>query len=217
MNRFRNFLTTILSMMLLIFPPVYFANQGKIDEAWVVLAACGAAVVFWNLHRFKKVKAGSFEAVIQEAETTIERLKTIAGPLLISSMKILNHGNRIGGMKPAQKIILFQELDSASVKLEFSDNQNIMAARKEFYQYLTWDHFSAFRSNIHTDQEVSKEISDAINALFSSYKNTDFPSENSIRTILGTAKIDISHENRLQDYLFFKNEHRLRRPEAIDN
>lgn len=105
----------ILSSVILIMVPVLiFGYFGKTAEMGIVLLAGFVCAVFINLDKFSSFKAGKMEAtlrdVINEANATIDQLKSLTEPLMQYNLAHIARGNTLMGVAASDKEKLYLKL-----------------------------------------------------------------------------------------------------------
>jgi len=75
-----------------------FGLKGMATEMGIAVAASAVFLAFANLDKFSKFKGAGFEAelrdVVKEANATIEHLKSVATPLIVTSLDLMTKGGR---------------------------------------------------------------------------------------------------------------------------
>jgi len=75
-----------------------FGLKGMVAEMGIAVAASAVFLAFANLDKFSKFKGAGFEAelrsVVNEANATVEHLKSVATPLLVTSVDLMTKDGR---------------------------------------------------------------------------------------------------------------------------
>jgi hypothetical protein len=213
---------SIVSVLLVLLPALYFGYVGKSVEMGLAIVAGIAAGLFLNIERIKAFKAGpsgveaELKEVLEEAYATMANLKALARPLLLSTLDVLTRGGRWGWGASASpmKHRLVRELEEVAEALALDDPE-IQEARAGFYRYQTRDRYRRFMNKMIEDKQPDTEIRDGLKALCS-YGSSDFPGEAKIEELLGDLyeTLEPDHIELLEDYLYYKEHHSLRREEG---
>jgi hypothetical protein len=88
----------LASAALVLVPTVGFGVWERPAEMGLALIAGAIAAAFLNLEKFERFKGAGFEAemrhVVKEAHVTIEALRSVARPLIATTLRLLTVGNR---------------------------------------------------------------------------------------------------------------------------
>jgi hypothetical protein len=140
-----------LGLILLVASIFVFGLQGMSAEMGIAVAASFVFLAFANLDKFSKFKGAGFEAemkhVVDEAQATIENLKEVAKPLILTNIITLTKANRFstGGFYALhelydQLVTLQESIGLESVELERS--------KKEYLNIHAWDMITELARNI---------------------------------------------------------------------
>lgn len=210
---------SLISAIIVLLPACAFGLLRMPTEMGLVIVAGAIAAAFLNLDRIERFRfrGAGFEAemkrVVEEAYATIENLKALAKPLVLSTLNILTFSGRWGGMDPHQKHELAEELERVAKSLSLHD-KDLESAKEMFYRYHVWDHYTEFID------AISKENDDSVKnrlAALRYHESADYPSEELIIRTLGHAAEAVSPETKetLEDYLYYLKERRLRRNASL--
>lgn len=208
-----------VSAAIVLLPTCIFGVLGKPTEMGLGIVAGAIAAAFLNLDRIERFKGAGFEAemkkVVAEAYATIENLKDLAKPLILSTLNILTFSGRWGGMDPYQKHELAENLERIAKSLSLQDN-DFESAMEVFHRYHTWDHYTQFIDAVSKEKDIDDSAKDRLAAL-RNYESTDYPSKELIDWTLGRAAETVSPETKeiLEDYLYYLKERRLRRKASL--
>ncbi|MGE5588603.1 MAG: hypothetical protein ACM3ZO_10400 [Clostridia bacterium] len=185
----------------------------------LAIVAGAIAAAFLNLDRIEHFKGAGFEAemkrVVEKAYATIENLKDLARPLILSTLDILTSSGRWGGMDLHQKHELAKGLERVARSLTLHD-KDLESARETFYRYHVWDHYTEFTNAVSKEKDVDDSVKNRLAAL-RNYESLDYPSKELIVRTLGYAAEAVSPETKetLADYLYYLKERHLRRNASL--
>ena len=212
-------LKSFISVVVILVPGLSFGALGKSVEMGLAVAAGAIAAAFINIDKFEHFKGAGFEAqmkkAVEEAYATIENLREITKPLIVSMVGMLTHANRWSGMEQDQKHKLMDDFERISKALSLNDKE-LDSVIEIFHRYHTWDHFSVFITALSKENNISKESIKELEQL-RDYKTSNFPSKEDIISLLGVPLDDLNLgiNEVLEDYLYYRNNHKLRREEAL--
>ncbi|ENU5814308.1 hypothetical protein ACE34P_001864 [Vibrio fluvialis] len=136
---------------LLIVSVFLFGLNEQSLEMGIAVAASGIFLAFANLDKFTRFKGAGFEAelksVVQEANASIEQLKSVATPLAISSLQALTKGNRWSdGARITREendafLISHDLYDDICQLIEANklSNEKLEALKKQYVYIHAWD------------------------------------------------------------------------------
>ncbi|WP_052675912.1 hypothetical protein [Paenibacillus sp. IHBB 10380] len=195
---------TILSVLLILGPSLFFGFIGKPAEMGVALAAGALAAAFLNLDKLQKFKGAGIEfelkQAVKEAQATIENLKEFTDPLFVSSIKIMSVGMTWDGIPENIQHDIVRKIE------KITDGNNVSVdvtnAIKDFYDYNFIQLFNRLISGIegYYKPEVSKQLSllmDAEKSIFPSGKQVD-------QVLSELPHITPELEDLIKDYAFYK-------------
>ncbi|MDW6001876.1 hypothetical protein [Vibrio mangrovi] len=146
-----NKLLNLCGFGLLIVSVFLFGLNGQSIEMGIAVAASAIFLAFANLDKFTRFKGAGFEAelksVVQEANASIEQLRSVATPLAISSLQAMTKGNRWSdGVR-----ITREENDAFSMNHDLFDdlcqlieanklsNEKLELLKKQYVNIHAWD------------------------------------------------------------------------------
>lgn len=107
----------VISVSIIMIPTIIFGLLNMPAQMMVSLFAGFASAVLLNIDKFDSFKAGQLEAkmrkaveIIDEANTTIEQLKSVTVPLLNSNLSLLMYDGVFDGMDTEDKEKTLNEL-----------------------------------------------------------------------------------------------------------
>lgn len=110
-------LQAIISVLLIMMPTLIFGYFDKTAAMTISLFAGFASAVMINIDKFESFKAGQIEAkmnkaveIIDEANATIDQLKSVTTPLLNSNLSLLLYNGVFDGMDTRDKEKTLNEL-----------------------------------------------------------------------------------------------------------
>jgi hypothetical protein len=180
--------------------------MAKATEMGIALAAGALASAFLNLDKLQKFKGAGIEVelkeVVKEAYATIEHLKVISEPLIISSTKSITWGNRWSGISEEDQHKMISYFREVSEKIHLNSSE-VHQAFEEFYKLNLKDYFIKLQENVrgYNQADVEKKLAGLID-----FEESIFPSEKQIRNLLSDYDINIklSTEEVLKDYIYYK-------------
>ena len=103
-----------LIILLVILPTFYFGYIGKPTEMGIMVIASSITVAFLNMDKIQKFKGAGFEAemkkVVDEAYITLDNLKSVALPLITTTIDNISWGKRWGASESDRDSQMFNEL-----------------------------------------------------------------------------------------------------------
>lgn len=148
MTRFLN----VIGFILLVASIFVFGLKGMAAEMAIAVAASGVFLAFANLDKFSEFKGAGFEAklreAVDEANATIENLKSVAAPLLITTIDLLAKDGRWGGDSVFDKDhVLYDKLISLQTDIDISDS-SLEKAKSQYLNIHAWDMVSDVAADI---------------------------------------------------------------------
>ncbi|PJN50017.1 hypothetical protein PAEAM_56290 [Paenibacillus sp. GM1FR] len=203
----------IISILIIIGPGLYFGYVGKSTEMGLAILSGAVAVAFMNIDKIQRFKGAGFEAemkkAVEDAYATIENLKELATPLIITVVTNLTYSGRLGGMDPHRKHRFKDELKIISDKLLITDSE-LEDAMSNFHRYHTWDHISRIADEVHKEQLLSDEHRRKLSEL-RDYSSSHFPSVNEIKNLFIGTPIPERIQDLIDDYDYYLKNKKLRR------
>jgi|TARA_Y100001956_G_scaffold73371_1_gene79530 hypothetical protein len=164
LDTFKNF----LGLALLIASIFVFGLKGMSVEMGIAVAGSCVFLAFANLDQFAEFKGAGFEAklkqAVTEANATIENLKSVAAPLLITTIDLLaKEGRWGGGGKTNNRDALFDKLVSLQDEIGISD-QDLEIAKAQYLNIHAWDKVSDLVSSVERSgrERFSVEVKDQL-------------------------------------------------------
>lgn len=215
----KDFFSIILIMIMLI-GVFYFGVESKPTEMGLIIIACAICLSFANIGRIQKFKGAGFEAemkkAVDKAYATTENIKALAEPLIISTLDNLTFAGRWGGMDSERKHELKESIDKIVNSLEI-DHSEAISAQNNFHFWHGLDHINYLTTIMGKKQINNREVAEEIMKLFDP-SLSELPSEIQLRDSL--SGLDDEEINKLEpyikDYVYYKNNHKLRRKEALN-
>ena len=210
----------VFSVLLALIPALAFGYLRQPTEMGLAIIAGGLAAVFVNIDKIQRVKGAGFEAemrkAVEETYATREALRQLGKPLLELILHILTMAGRVGGMNPHQKHVFRTELERLGQDLGVAGDQAVRSAHELFFRYHTWDHFDNFASHVHEVQVIPEGTCEKL-MIMRKYESSDYPSRDDIEAALGNDadKLRAADKERLEDYIHYREQRNLRRPEAL--
>lgn len=208
MSRLReNVLTiskTVLSLVLILVPPLYFGCKGSEAEMGVALAAGALAAAFLNIDKLQRFKGAGIEfelrKAVEEAQATLENLKEFTDPLYISSIKIMSEGHSYGGVP--QDIQHDIVLKIKRIADNNGISEDVAKAINDFYHYYLNKLYGSLINEVegYFKPDVLKKL-----PLLRDEDKGIFPSEKQVRQVLSELPhISAKLEEKIKDYGYYK-------------
>ena len=209
----------IILVLIILGPSLIFGYFGKPTEMSLAIVGGAITAAFLNIDKMSRFKGAGFEAemkeAVKEAYATIENLKELGEPLILTTIEILTKEGRFGGMGAYKKHKFKQELEDISKSLDI-DNNRLEKIKDKFYRYHVWDHYQEFITVISQDSYVDKEIANKLGSLKKDYSSKDFPKEETIQEIINQVdELEEITQETLKDYIYYKNNKEIRKKEAL--
>lgn len=206
-------LRNVISLFFIIAPGFYFGYIGKPTEMGLAVVSGAVAAAFLNLDKIQRFKGAGFEAemkeTVEEVYATVENLKKIVKPLIISLVTNLTHFGRAGSMTSYKKNELIKELKYIDKSLLNKDAE-VDEVLEDFYRYQTWDHLSRLIREV-GKENLDDEIKNKLNKI-RDYDSNDYPSKSDLMKIIGEEKISNNIRELIEDYDFYLKNKEIRRP-----
>ena len=125
------------SIVLIIGPALLLGLLGKPTGAITALVVAGTvAAIFLNLEKFERFTgpggtSAELRKKLDEAAATLNNLREVAKPLIISTLNNITHANRWGGMDHTEKHQLVGELETTARELAIDSDPDIQTARQK--------------------------------------------------------------------------------------
>jgi len=205
---------SLITLVVIIVPSYYFGTKGMPTEMGLSIVAGALAAGFLNIDKIELLKGAGFEArmkaevqkAVDEAYATIEQLKTLGKPTIISLLKIIVYHNRLSGLKCSDEHKLIKDLKELARSMSIDNSPDFTETIDVFYRFRTWDKYSFFvlkaLNNLNgNDFHLLRDGLESLNK-----SNTkDYPSREQIMTVLGDYASKLSSEalKLLDDYLYY--------------
>ncbi len=142
----------IVGCLLLVVSVFLFGLKGMAAEMGIAVAASAVFLAFANLDKFSKFKGAGFEAelreVVTEANATIDHLKQVTTPLLITSIDLMTKDGRWSdGDGINKKHDLFDKLINLESEIGVKDSE-LDLAKQRYIRIHAWDMISELAGNI---------------------------------------------------------------------
>jgi len=212
-------LRAFICASIILVPAIGFGIANMPKVMGLAIGAGVAASIFVNVDKIATfsgfgVKAEMRQA-IKEAYATTEALKRLAEPLMLAAIDTLTYGSRFSGVPWSQKHEVLRSLDEVAGELSLQGNAEISAARSNFFRLHTWDHYNRFESSLR-ELNLDRETADRVHAL-KQYDTENFPTEDQIVAALGpdvSVRLGEAQREALRDYMFYRDNRRLRSPDV---
>jgi hypothetical protein len=214
-------LRQIISVIVIIIPAIIFGWIGKTTEMGLMIVAGSITAAFLNINSIQRFKGAGFEAemkkAVEEAYATIDNLKEMSIPLIVSTLNTVIYSGRWGGLGINQTHNIKDDIEFLVRKLEIKD-EKVKETIEDFYRQHTWDVFQYFTSEYLKGKSNVNELSKKLNEICDR-KYSIYPSKEDILKILGISESDLSEVEieKLKDYLYYKQNRKLRRVMISDD
>lgn len=209
MGKWRIFFTLVL----IFGPSTAFGCFGKTAEMGIALTAGALAAAFVNFDKFEKFKGAGIEfeikkaeKIISEANATLEQLRAVTEPLIVSNIKIISEGLTWDGFpeKEEEKFLsIIQTLNSTTLKsseVEKAMERHHFIRRRQLYNEIIYN--------------VQKQNEQVANQLYQFLDEESLycPPESKIVEVLkGLDKVFQETNELLADYSYYY-ENKVHRP-----
>jgi len=202
-----------------------FGYKQQAAEMGLFIVAGAISLAFANISKIQRFKGAGFEAEMRElkhevqqtvddANITINNLKEMAKPLVISSLIQLNYAGRWGGMTDAvKKQELRDDLEKLANSLKLSSDAEVQKTFEEFSKFVSWDHLNRIGSKLGFEKKKTIEL---LNLSLNEFINKPLPTSKEIRdALLGIEFNDVREEVEalIEDYEYYLKNYHFRRPE----
>jgi hypothetical protein len=212
---------SVISVLVIIGPVLTLGLLGKVTAVWPTLLAGVMAAIFINLNRFKSFRGpGGIEAdvrdAVEKAYATIDNLRELAKPLIVSILHTITRSGRWGGMHIEQKQSFQRDLERIAISLGIAKDKEVLEANREYFRFHTWDFFYYFAQEVNKIKEIPEEVREKLLSL-QKRETEEYPSRDEIKKILGNSYSKLSNEciEYLEDYLFYLKKRLVRRPISL--
>lgn len=204
----------ILTVVVIIVPALIFGYMGKATEMGLIIVAGSITAAFLNIDKIERFKGAGFEAemkkAVQEAYATVENLKEMSIPLIVSTLNTIIYSGRWGGLGTNQTHKLKDDMELLVKKLGINDKK-VNDTIEDFYRQHTWDMFQYFTSTYLKGRSDINELSKKLNDIYNR-ESTNYPTQKNLLEVLGIGEKDLQEEEKekLKDYLYYKQNRKLR-------
>lgn len=193
---------------------------GKPTEMGLYIVAGGIALAFANIDKIQRFKGAGFEAemrkAVEEAYATTESLKSIAKPLILSTLSNLIYSGRWGGMNSDRKHAIKKEMDQLASSMGIFD-QDIRAESEKFFAWHAIDHVNHLKNAVHKTAPLNEAENSALNEMVD--RGTDkFPSLATLREFVASLSLEqqATAQPYLEDYEYYLQNRAVRRASEHD-
>ncbi|UYZ39005.1 hypothetical protein OD350_29395 (plasmid) [Clostridium beijerinckii] len=207
-------LNIITTIVIIIVPALIFGFVGKTAEMGLIVVASSITVAFLNIDKIKSFTGAGFKAemkeAIDEANATMDNLKEVSIPLIVSALHHIINSGRLVGFDFKEREGLKNSLDVAMEKLGIED-EKINEMLEDFYRFTSWDLLSDFRNEFYKTRSNNDESYQKLQDMFKIY-TTDYPSKKEILEVLdiNDQDLNLSESEKLENYLYYIKKHKLR-------
>lgn len=178
-----------------------FGLKGMAAEMGIAVAASGLFLAFANLDKFSEFKGAGFEAklreAVNEANATIENLKSVAAPLLTTTIDLLAKDGRFGEDSAFNKNHdLYNKLVSLQADIGISDN-SLEKAKSQYLNIHAWDMVSDLASGI--ELSGKERFTVALREVLGSHSFDKPPSLENFLQLLGDVELQDGERQRLEE------------------
>jgi hypothetical protein len=142
----------IVGFILLIASVFVFGLKGMAAEMGIAVAASGIFLAFANLDKFSEFKGAGFEAklreAVDEANATIENLKEVARPLIITNLFVLAKAGRFSEGAFNKTHDVFDQLAELQSEIGLLNSQDLESSKSSYLNINAWDMVSELSGSI---------------------------------------------------------------------
>jgi hypothetical protein len=199
----------------------YFGTESKPTEMGLVIVACAICLSFANIGKIQRFKGAGFEAemkkAVEEAYATTDNLKSIAKPLILSTLDNLTFAGRWGGINEERKHKLKTDIDALVKSLSITDDE-VVQAQNNFHFWHSIDHIEHLRAVMSKNKIQNQEVSEKVRVLF----NPSLAKPPSVSDVSNALEGLTQEEMAIlkpyvEDYEYYLENEKLRRPGALEN
>ncbi len=133
-----------------------FGLKGMDIEMGLAIGGSGVFLAFVNINKFSKFKGAGFEAelkqTVEEANLTINNLKELAIPLIITNLNILAKANRLPESTFDKSHDIFEKLIELQSNLKL-ESDPIEISKSHYLNIHAWDMINDLSRDIETNGE----------------------------------------------------------------
>lgn len=209
----------IILIPAILYAAYYFGKESQIEVMTRIIAIGTVCLFFANLHRFSKFKGGGIEAelakAVEEASATLDNLKVIAKPLILSTLDNLTWGGRWGGMAAEKKHELKKEIDQVIDAFSIED-ENIKRAQEKFHFMHSIDHINYIATKMSKNEIKNPDVMKQVRSLFNPDLTKPPKVEEVKKALEGLSDNEINIlQPYIDDYEYYLEHNQVRRPEAL--
>ena len=180
-------ITKILTSVILIMgPTIYFGYKSDSVVMGLSILAGAIASAFINLDKFEAFKGAGFEAVlkekIQEADLTIQQMRQLMKPVLISALYQITFLGRMG--RDEERLNnLHEDIVKVSKKLKLNDDSDVSKQILTHYRLIACD---LYRQIYAPNSRICENVSgfkDEFKKIFNPLSDKPCPTANQIEKI----------------------------------
>lgn len=189
-----------IGFIILISSIFLFGLKGMAAEMGIAVAASAVFLAFANLDKFSKFKGAGFEAelrnAVDEANATIDNLKSVATPLIITCVDLMAKDGRLtDGNGINKNHQLFDELIDLEAKIGLND-ETLEEAKLKYTCIHAWDMVKELSDNIEVSGE--KEFSRIVSEKIGSYSFVAPPKLSDFKNLLSNISLDEMCQEQLK-------------------
>lgn len=145
-----------------------FGLRGQPTEMGLIIVACAICLAFTNINKIQKVKGAGFEAemkkAVEEAYATTESLRSMAKPLILSTLDNIIFAGRWGEMDNERKHKLKADIDGLAKSLGVFD-KDVESASQMFFVWHAFDHVHKLETVLSRNKIKNTEIRERLRTL----------------------------------------------------
>ena len=211
------FWSKLIAISIIMLPTFYFGFIGKPTEMGIMVVAGSLAVAFLNIDKIQKFKGAGFEAemkkIVDEAYATLDNLKSVASPLIVTTIDSLTWSKRWGNSESGRDEEIFCKLMELIDEMNLVDDK-IRNAIDEHYSLKIFDKYSEFKKVYKDSQAELKRSASELNEIenllngIADYRVNRFPSKDAILKELGIEESGLTKEVlvSLNEYISYLND-----------
>jgi len=201
----------IIGFTLLIVSIFVFGLKGMAAEMGIAVAASGVFLAFANLDKFSEFKGAGFEAklrqAVDEANATIENLKSVAAPLLTTTIDLLAKNGRFEGGSACNKSHeLYNKLMSLQTEIDISDNA-LEKAKTQYLNIHAWDMISDLAADI--ERSGQEKFTMVLREQVGSHSFDTTPSLDVFLSLLSKVKLEDKESQKLEQIKHYYQNYKL--------
>ena len=177
-----------------------FGLKGMVAEMGIAVAASAIFLAFANLDKFSKFKGAGFEAelrsVVSEANATVEHLKSVATPLLVTSLDLMTKDGRWADGDGINKShALFDKLVNLESEIGLKD-EALNEAKLRYVRIHAWDMVKELAGNIEKAGENKFTIT--VSEKIGHHSVVKAPKLSDFKSLLSTISLDETCQQQLK-------------------